>query len=69
MNRGIDFFPNLVGCTPISPSLRLLASLVFPPFPLPPSPFLPPFPTPYSFIPNPLPSPPNPARGSGPEAL
>ena len=59
MNRGINFFRNLVGSTPISPFPYLSSppssSLPFPYFPLP---FLPPLsPLPYSFITNPLPSP------------
>ena len=68
MNTGIDFFPNLVGSTPIapfSPSSRLDPSSSLP-FPYLPLPFLHPlFLLPYSFISNPLPSPQNPAKGSG----
>ena len=50
MNTDIDFFQNLVGSAPIPASFPLFASLLFPPFPLPPTPLsLSPFPTPLFF--------------------
>ena len=46
----IDFFPNFVWSAPIPAFFPLLASLLFSPFPLPPSPLsVSPFPTPLFF--------------------